>query len=257
MDYIQHKLYRVIEKTKKRRDGKNSTIVGYYNVLTQYQLYLMFACVWDKRELELPRFKRMEYLEKMKRASLGTILNVIAELDSMGKPVLGVNKKFQELMSAFIKPRNSETAHGILIPGLQEESYQKLAEHYENIHRQIRSMGIPILSEDCRIYYMPSNENCQVTVFDNDDYDYQDFNEELVKALDIQPGELYYYFENNCYKLSPFLILKEITNREDPYEIYCYQRYNLKNGKFEYKRYSELSDNISYSKICKDYFLSF
>ena len=257
MDYIQHKLYRVIEKTKKRRDGKNSTIVGYYNVLTQYQLYLMFACVWDKRELELPRSKRMEYLEKMKRASLGTILNVIAELDSMGKPVLGVNKKFQELMSAFIKPRNSETAHGILIPGLQEESYQKLAEHYENIHRQIRSMGIPILSEDCRIYYMPSNENCQVTVFDNDDYDYQDFNEELVKALDIQPGELYYYFENNCYKLSPFLILKEITNREDPYEIYCYQRYNLKNGKFEYKRYSELSDNISYSKICKDYFLSF
>ena len=94
-------------------------------------------------------------------------------------------------------------------------------------------------------------------MFDNDDYDYQDFNEELVKALDIQPGELYYYFENNCYKLSPFLILKEITNREDPYEIYCYQRYNLKNGKFEYKRYSELSDNISYSKICKDYFLSF
>ena len=74
MDYIQKKLYKAIEKTRKRQTGKYSTIVGYYNVLMQYQLYLMFACVWDKREPDLSRNERMEYLSIMKRATLGTIL---------------------------------------------------------------------------------------------------------------------------------------------------------------------------------------
>ena len=125
MDYIQSKLIKAIEKTKKRQSGKYSTIVGYYNVLIQYQLYLMFACVWDKREPELSRSKKIEYLKVMKRATLGTILSVIMELDSCGEPILHVNKIFQQQILEFIKPRNTETAHGILIPGVQEESYQK------------------------------------------------------------------------------------------------------------------------------------
>lgn len=257
MDYIQHRLFKAIEKTKKRQDGKDSTIVGYYNVLIQYQLYLMFACVWEKREPELPRAKRMEYLSAMKRATLGTILNVIVELDLLGKPILGVDNRFKEQIMDFIRPRNTETAHGTLIPGIQEDRYKELTEKYENISKSIKTMDIPILTEDCKIYYMSSNESYQVTVFDNEDYDYQDLNEQLVKALDLQPGELYYYFDNVCYKISPFLILRELKNGENPYEIYCYQEYNLRNGKFEYKRYSELSDNSTYSKICKDYFLSF
>lgn len=257
MDYIQHRLYKAIEKTRKRQAGKESTIVGYYNVLIQYQLYLMFACVWDKREPELARTKRMEYLSAMKRATLGTILNVIMELDSLGPPILGVDRKFYARVMEFIKPRNAETAHGILIPGVQEDGYQELAVKYEAIHNAIRAMDIPILKEDCRLYYMPGDGSYQVVVFDNEDYDYQDLNEQLVKALDLQPGELHYYFGNVCYKISPFLILRENPNREEPYEIYCYQEYNLKNGKFEYKRYSELDQNISYAKICKDYFLSF
>lgn len=257
MDYIQHKLYKLIEKTKKRQEGKYSTIVGYYNVLIQYQLYLMFACVWDKREEDLSLPERLEYLSTMKRATLGTILNVIVELDSHGKPILGVDKKFRDQVMEFIKPRNTETAHGILIPGVQEDSYKELAEKYENIHKSIKAMNIPILSEDCKIYYMPENGSYQVTVFGNDDYDYQNLNKQIVKALDLQPGELHYYCNEVCYRISPFLILREIKNSEDPYEIYCYQVYNLKNGKFEYKRYSELKDNSSYSKICKDYFLSF
>lgn len=257
MDYIQKKLYRAISKTKKRQNGKDSTIVGYYNVLMQYQLYLMFACVWDKREPELSRNERMEYLSVMKRATLGTILNVIIELDSKGEQILGVGKEFQAMVQDFIRPRNTETAHGILIPGIQEESYQQLAEKYERIHNQISSLNISILSEECKIYYMPKGNGFQATVFECDDYDYQDLNEQLVKALDIQPGELHYFFGGVCYKVSPFLILREIPNREDPYEIYCYQEYNLKNGKFEYKRYSEIDENISYSEICKDYFLSF
>ena len=255
MDYIQHKLYRAIEKTKKRQAGKDSTIVGYYNVLIQYQLYLMFACIWDKREPELSRVKRMEYLSTMKKATLGTILNVILELDSLGTPILGIDKSFFTLVMEFIKPRNKETAHGILIPGLQEDSFQELAKKYEDIHKAIGKLNIPILKEDCKIYYMPENGSYQVTVFDNDDYDYQDLNEYIVKALDLQPGELHYIFGDVCYKISPFLILREIPNKEDPYEIYCYQEYNLKNSKFEYKRYSELSDTISYSEIKKDYFL--
>ena len=257
MDYIQHKLYKLIEKTKKRQEGKYSTIVGYYNVLIQYQLYLMFACVWNKREDELPLSERLEYLSTMKRATLGTILNVIVELDSHGKPILGVDKKFHDQVMEFIKPRNTETAHGILIPGVQEDSYKELAEKYESIHKSIKAMNIPILSEDCKIYYMSESGSYQVTVFDNDDYDYQNLNEQVVKALELQPGELHYYCNEVCYRISPFLILREIKNSEDPYEIYCYQEYNLKNGKFEYKRYSELKDNSSYSKICKDYFLSF
>lgn len=257
MDYIQHKLYRLIEKTKKRRNGKYSTIVGYYNVLIQYQLYLMFACLWNKREEELSQVERTEYLSKMKRATLGTILNVVIELDACGEPILGVNKQFRDLVMEFIKPRNTETAHGILIPGVQEDSYKELAEKYEYIHKAIRTLNIPILSEECKLYYMLENGSYQVAVFDNDDYDYQDFNEQIIRALDLQAGELYYYFCGICYRISPFLILREIANSEDPYEIYCYQTYNLKNGKFEYKRYSELKDNSSYSKICKDYFLSF
>lgn len=217
----------------------------------------MFACVWDKREPELARTKRMEYLSAMKRATLGTILNVIMELDSLGAPILGVDKKFYAQVMEFIKPRNAETAHGILIPGVQEDGYQELAMKYEAIHKAIRAMDIPILREDCKLYYMPGDGSYQVVVFDNEDYDYQDLNEQLVKTLDLHPRELYYYFGNICYKISPFLILREMPNREEPYEIYCYQEYNLKNGKFEYKRYSELAQNVSYSEICKDYFLSF
>ena len=96
-----------------------------------------------------------------------------------------------------------------------------------------------------------------MTVFDCNDYDYKDLNEQLVHTFDLQPGELYYYFGDVFYRISPFLILREIENREDPYEIYCYHEYNLKNGRFEYKRYSELDENVSFSQICKDYFLSF
>lgn len=257
MDYIQSKLLKAIEKTKKRQSGKYSTIVGYYNVLIQYQLYLMFACVWDKREPELSRSKKIEYLKVMKRATLGTILSVIMELDSCGEPILHVNKIFQQQILEFIKPRNTETAHGILIPGVQEESYQELAESYEKIFKAIQGLRIPILSQDCRIYYMSDEKNLQVTVFENDDYDYEDLSEEVVKALDMHSQELYYYFDDVCYKISPFLLVREIPSGENPYEIYCYQEYNLKNGKFEYKRYSDLSENISYSEVFKEYFLSF
>ena len=234
MDYIQRKLYRVIEKTKKRQAGKYSTIVGYYNVLIQYQLYLMFACIWDKRVPELSRTERMKYLSIMKRATLGTILDVIIELDSIGTPILSVSKQFQIQISEFIKLRN-ETAHGTLVPGIQEDSYKKLADKYENIHRNIMALNIPILTENCKIYYRPSNGSYQVTVFDNEDYDYQDLNAQLVEMMDLQSDELHYFFGGKCYKISPFLILREIPNREEPYEIYCYQEYNLKNSKFEYK----------------------
>lgn len=257
MDYIQKKLYKAIEKTRKRQTGKYSTIVGYYNVLMQYQLYLMFACVWDKREPDLSRNERMEYLSIMKRATLGTILNTIVELDAKGESILGIGDDFQSLVLEFIRPRNIETAHGILIPGLQEESYEALADTYQSIHKKIGALGIPILTEECKIYYIPTGGGFQATVFDCDDFDYQDLNEQVVKALDLQQGELHYFFGGVCYKISPFLILREIANREDPYEIYCYQEYNLKNGKFEYKRYSELNENVSYSEVCKDYFLSF
>lgn len=257
MDYIQKKLYRAIDKTKKRKSGKGSTIVGYYNVLIQYQLYLMFACIWDKREPELSRNERMDYLSAMKRATLGVILDIIVELDAKGDKILGAGKEFQALVREFIRPRNVETAHGILIPGVQEESYQQLADKYESIHRKISKLNIPILSEECKIYYIPKGDGFQATVFDSEDYDYQDLNEQIVRALDLQPGELHYFFGGVCYKISPFLIVREIPNREDPYEIYCYQEYNLKNGKFEYKRYSELNDNVSHTEICKDYFLSF
>lgn len=257
MDYIQNKLYRAIKKTKKRQTGRDSTIVGYYNVLIQYQLYLMFACVWDRREPDLTRTERMQYLTVMKRATLGTILNIIIDLDSKGSPILGVGKDFQFLINEFIKARNTETAHGILIPGIQEGSYHELAVKYEEIHDSIRKLNIPILSEDCKIYYRPSSASYQVTVFDCDDYDYQDLNEQLVHMLDLQPNELHYFFGDVCYRIYPFLILREIENKEDPYEIYCYQEYNLKNGRFEYKCYSELDENVSFSLICKDYFLSF
>lgn len=257
MDYIQHKLLKLIAKTKKKYGEKYSTIVGYYNVLIQYQLYVLFACIWDKREIELTQSKRMDYLFKMKRASLGTILDVIVDLDSMDENIIGVNNEFREKITEFINLRNTETAHGILIPGVQEDSYEKLAERYDNIYESIKKTDIPIITQDCKIYYMPNNSSYQVTVFDNEDYDYQYFNEQLVKTLDIQPEELYYFFNGVCYKISPFLILKELRNREEPYEIYCYQGYNLRNGKFNYKRYSDLNDNISFSKICKDYFMSF
>lgn len=257
MDYIQKKLYRAIEKTKKKKTGKYSTIVGYYNVLIQYQLYLMFACVWDKRESGLSTEERRNYFLTMKRATLGTILNVIVELDAKGDSILGVGKDFQSLVLGLIKLRNKETAHGILIPGLQEESYQNVAENCEKIHNKLMQLNIPMFLEECKIYYLPKENNYQATVFDCEDYDYQDLNEQVVKALDLQPGELHYIFGDVCYKISPFLILREMPNREDPYEIYCYQEYNPKNGKFEYKRYSELNSNISYSEICKDYFLSF
>ena len=70
MDYIQSKLLKAIEKTKKRQSGRYSTIVGYYNVLIQYQLYLMFACVWDKREPELSRSKKIEYLKSNETSNI-------------------------------------------------------------------------------------------------------------------------------------------------------------------------------------------
>ncbi|MBR1854099.1 MAG: hypothetical protein IJ794_13320 [Lachnospiraceae bacterium] len=257
MDYIQKKLCKDINRTKKRQSGRYSTIVGYYKVLMQYQLYLMFACIWDKREPELSGDERRNYLLTMKRASLGTILNIIVELDAKGERILGIGKEFQAQILEFIQPRNIEDAHGILIPGLQEESYKELAETYEKIHQNIISMNIPILSDECKIYYYPNENGFQATVFDCDDYDYQDLNEQVIKALDLQKGELYYYFGGVCYKISPFLILLETPNKEEQYEIYCYQRYDPRSGKFEYKRYSELAENVSCTKIWKDYFLSF
>lgn len=257
MDYIQHKLYNTIRKIKRKQGVQDSTIVGYYNVLIQYQLYLMFACIWDKRAPELSREKRINYLKTMKKATLGTILKIITELDSISTPILGVNEQFNDKIMEFIAPRNRETAHGILVPGVQEDNYQQLSEKYEQIHKSIMELNIPILSNDCKIYYRPQNGSFQVIVFDNLDYDYQNLNAETVEMMDLQSGELHYLCDEKCYKISPFLILREIQNKEDPYEIYCYQEYNLKNSKFEYKRYNDLSDNISYSKICKDYFSSF
>ena len=257
MDYIQKKIYKLIEKTKKRISGNASTIVGYYNVLTQYQLYLMFACIWDKREPELSQNKRNECLKKMKKATLGTILKVIVDLDAQGESILGIGEEFNTLMSEYLCFRNNEVAHGILVPGIQEEEYRVIADEFERIHKKIAELKIPILSHDCEMYYLPKGDDYQATVFDCDDYDYKDLNENTVKILDLQPGELHYLIDGSCYKISPFVILLETPGREDPYEIYCYQKYDLRNCMFEYKKYSELGENISYSRICKDYFLSF
>lgn len=255
MDYIQKKILKSIDKAKKRKEVKYETVVGYYNVLMQYRLYVIFACIWSKRECELSRVKRSEYLKAMRKASLGKVCDVILSLENSGNKILGIDNNFREVVGRFTALRNADEAHGILVPGIQKIEYKKIADENEKIEREWHRLNLPILNEECKLYYIYNARINQAMVYSLDDFDYEDISKDLIKTIDMQPYELYYNCGLEFYKISPFLYVKESEDGENPYEIYCYQSYNLKNGIFEYKRYSSIENNISYSQQFKDYLL--
>lgn len=257
MDYIQRQLHNSINKMQRKEGAAASTIAGLYNVLFQYQLYLIFACLWDKLEPEMTMKEKANYLCDMQRASLGKILENIERLSRKDPTVMSLPKTFYSKMREFIAARNASTGHGVLIPGMQNSEYAKLAELYAQVDQTIGDLRIPILARDCIFYYLPTETSHQVVVFDDHDYDYQNLSLLWLRELGIRSRELHYRVEEgDCYRISPFILCREERNGDTP-ALYCYQKYDLRTGVFTYNKYSDLVENATLQETFKDYLMSF
>jgi len=258
MDYVQHELLTKIKRIKQREDASNSTLASLYRFLLEYQLYLVFACLWNKNEERLSREKKNEIIMGLKKPMVSNLLGAVLMLAGVDQTFFGGSEKaYKRCMDAFIGIRNKYFGHGMLVPGLQEGKYKALYEELDRIYTEVTGLNIPVLALDCKFYYRQKPSGTQVVVFDDADYNYRSLDEALLKDSGLADNELCYFTGTEMYRLSPFVMVQPIEDEVDTYEFFCYSGYSIKNNIFEYCKISKFDGTPFCQKLYPGYFQSF
>ena len=256
MDYIRAGLLDTISLLKNiNSPDVYSTIAQYYRMLMEYHLMLMFSCQWALKEITISRESRSSIVHSMSKPVLGTTLSYIMQMNSEGKPIFDLDSAYESVMREFINVRNKCFGHGIVVPKVQEQSYQEICDKLEKQYKKIADFEKKFWGEDCE-FMMRRNaaEQAQITVFlPNRRLEYRDIEPSL--ALDYQRGELYFSCDAGNLKVSPFIIAREINLVR--YDFYYFTEYKLQSEKFDYCLVSEIRDDYTYSKTFRGCFTSY
>ena len=256
MDYITSGILDDINFLR-RKNSPNiySTLAQYYRMLFEYHLTLMFACLWERKEIRIPRDSRLEMIKTMSKPVLGTTLNFILAMNKTGDPVFDLPPDYEKLIRNFIDVRNQNFGHGILVPLVHEESYLELCKELEKYYQRLAEFEQRIWGDDCEFFLRADPEDmAQIIVFQtNHRPQYRDI--ERIIAQHYQQNALYFSCEVGNFKISPFLLAVERNGIN--YDFYFFTRYKLQSGKFDYYRVSEIGDGHEYSKIFPSFFTGY
>lgn len=256
MDYITSRILDDINFLR-RKNSPNiyGTLAQYYRMLFEYHLTLMFACLWERKEIRISRELRREMIQAMSKPVLGTTLNFILAMNKTGEAVFDLPAEYETLIRKFINVRNQNFGHGILVPLVQEESYRELCKELEKYYRRLAEFEQRIWGEYCEFFLRTDPEDTgQIIVFQpNSRPQYRDIEETI--AQQYQQNALHFSCEVGIFKISPFLLATERNGVN--YDFYFFTSYKLQNGKFDYYRVSEIGDGYEYSKTFPDFFTGY
>ena len=257
MDYIQKGILDRIQRLHhKNSPNVYSTMSQYYRILSEYHLFLMFACLWDRKEHVIPREKRLEITQKMEKPILGTTLSYIMEMDQIGEVVFKIDNGYMQTMSRFINIRNKSFGHATILPNVQEGRYKDICVELEQCYRCIQKFEDKFFGSECEFRLRQTPGSGQLTVFlPNRNYEYRDVDPHIVS--DFICNELYYSCIQGNFRISPFILAQEQGVDSGNYEIFYFTGYKLASGIFEYYLVSEFRDNYEYSKSFPNYFTSY
>lgn len=251
MDNITSKLLDDIDGLREDISADNSgSIAHYYKLLFEYHLRLMFACLWERKELRISRELREKIIGDMSKPVLGTELNFILALNKTGDPVFDLPAGYETLIRKFINIRNQYFAHGNLIPLVHEESYKELCDELEKYYRRLAVFEQNFWGDDCEFSLRTGNVN-QIIVFKPNKRPKFTIIDGTM-AENYLPHELYFACKAGEFQVSPFLLA--VKNNVTKYSFYFYKEYKDQSGKFDYYRVYEIGDGYEYSKTFPGFF---
>lgn len=258
MDYIQRGIIDKIELIEASNiGGKYTTLSGLYKVLIEYLMYLLFACEWSHAERYLPREVKREIVNDLRRPVVGKLLGAILKCDENDKNGLleGKQKEFQKNINQFIEKRNRTSAHGTVIPNIQESIWREVYECYRNVYNNIIKLNIRVLSGQGKFYYRDTEDPTNIVTFDLYKVHFLSLDSEMISDLGLEEGNLSFLVETEVFRVAPFLMVKRENNFD--YSFFDYSSYNIANNKFEYCKVSDFDNEPRYSQIVPGYFQSF
>ena len=257
MDYIQKGILDRIQRLHhKNSPNVYSTMSQYYRILFEYHLFLMFACLWDRKENVIPREMRLDITKKMEKPILGTTLSYIMEMDRIGESVFHIDDGYMQTMRRFIHIRNTCFGHTAILPNVQEGKYKEICADLERCYKALQSYEDKFFGSECEFRLRQMPDSGQLTVFLPDrNYEYRDVDPRI--AAEFTCDELYYSCAQGNFCISPFILVQEQGVDTGNYEIFCFSGYKLASGTFAYYLISEFRDNYEYSKSFPDFFTSY
>lgn len=260
MDYIQSEITDAINFiSRKNAPNIYGTLNQYYRILFEYKLFITFACVWDRKSNVISWEKRHEILQKMSKPMLGMTLDFIFQMNSAGNsPVFYLSRDYKELMRNYIKLRNENFGHGTVVPNIQEDYSKELCSELEKYRKRLTVFDREFWGGDCEFRLREdSSDRGQIIVFPaNGKPVYRDIPQNI--AEDYLQNQLYYYSpKEGNFNVSPFLIAKNGGGIN--YDFYCFTKYNIQSGKFDYRLISEIIDDekYKYSQTASDFFTTY
>lgn len=254
MDYIQKNILDKIEFLKEDTPILHSAISQYYRMLFEYHLFLMFACIWDRKENEISIKKRSEIIDAMSKPILGTTLSIIMELNEISMPVFDLNKDYEKVLREFISKRNHSFGHRIVIPHLQEVAYQEIWKELEKYYQKLAKFEEKFWGEKPEFLMRKvTSPNQFITFLPGDRPKIRTV--EKIFAENYRQNELYFSCASQNFKISPFIIVNQTDHTE--YDFYYFTQYRLQSGKFNYYLVSKLRTDFEWSKTYVDYFTAY
>ena len=246
MDYIQKGILDRIQRLHhKNSPNVYSTMSQYYRILSEYHLFLMFACLWERKENVIPREKRLEITKRMEKPILGTTLSYIMEMDQIGEPVFGIDNGYMQTMHRFIHIRNTNFGHTTILPNVQEGRYKEICAELEQCCRAIQKFEDKFFGSECEFWLRQMPDSGQLTVFlPNRNYEYRDVDPHI--ASEFICNELYYSCIQGNFRISPFILAQERGVDTGNYEIFYFTGYKLASGTFAYYLISEFRDDYGH-----------
>ena len=258
MDYVQQGIVDKIELIEASNiNGKYTTLSGLYKVLIEYQLYLLFACEWSHVEHCLPREVKREIINDLRKPVVGKLVGAILKCDENDRNSLldGKQKEFQKNINQFIENRNRTSAHGTIIPNIQESIWKEVYECFRKVYNNIIKLNIKVLSGQGRFYYRDAEDPSNVVAFDLHKFRFLSLESEMISDLGLEDGNLSFLVETEVFRVAPFLMVKRENNFD--YSFFDFSSYNTANNKFEYCKVSDFDNEPRYSQIVPGYFQSF
>lgn len=162
---------------------------------------------------------------------------------------------YKRYINQFIERRNRTSAHGTVIPNIQESIWKEVYDCYESVYYSIQKLNIPVLSGDGKFYYRDANDLSNIVTFDVNRFRFITLDSETINDLGLDDGSLSYLVGTEVFRVDPFLMVKRESNFD--YSFFDYSSFNTANNKFEYCKVSDFDDQPRYSQIVPGYFQSF
>ncbi|ADY27084.1 hypothetical protein Deipr_1953 [Deinococcus proteolyticus MRP] len=204
MDFIRKRLDGKIRVATSRDQKKD--IIELNRVKIEYYLFCMLGALWNKYYDYLSPEQRENLLRKIRKPSIGSVIDCISTLDDGTGEILNGRDKVSKLQS-YTKLRNARVGHGYIIGDFELETMQEMG----NISKYIED-NINFVNNDKSFVIVEKYEDRKATGIiikpsgDMFGWSKDDADERF------KQGSVLTYSEEKYYKVDPFIFMESEEN---------------------------------------------